>query len=805
MRIMIKGGVWKNTEDEILKAAVMKYGKNQWARVASLLNRKSAKQCKARWYEWLDPSIKKTEWTRDEEEKLLHLAKLYPCQWRTVAPLVGRTAAQCMEKYEKLLDDAERELGGDGGDGAGGPEEVRRLRPGEIDPNPEVRPARPDPVDMDEDEKEMLSEARARLANTRGKKAKRKAREAQLDEARRLASLQKKRELKAAGIYTSRFGGRQNKKYMDYDAEVPFQKLAPAGFYDVTSEKVAAAKKRKIGGDADFEAIRLDRFEEQRRDAAEKIAQRDDRKKVAKLMKANLPQAVANVARLNDPEAVLRRSELSLPAPQVTDEELEEIAKLGGVAPEEDDAAAAKATQLLLGDGETGADVVANLLASARARTPAVPRSHDSVAQEARNAVVDRDLQTPLLGEDQAAREDGTGYAGATPRSSASLAPTPSALSLRGATPLARPTSALGAFKAPTPLAAASDADPDSSDYASTTDASSVAGESDFGGGRPDRKRLRLELKQGLDALPAPKFAYDVDAPADEGDEGDEDVPASKAAAVPLDAADRDALRADEAKAAEQARLALVSSAVKRDLPRPRKVLLQMPEGTDPASLIRAEMVAMLLRDAHDHPVKGGPKKVPPGPPPDPRLDHVKLDKARALVAREAKAATEHAGPDSDAAFEAAWNRRHDDVVYFPSTKAYGKAAACDDAPALVGAYKASFEATRAQMAKGATRAARIEARVSDRIAPLCARADALREDIANATADLDQAAIEVDCYIRLHRLEQRNLPARLQRAKARVARNDQKEKALQQDYVQLKRALAEQRAEAGQKPAPSA
>ncbi|GMI65175.1 hypothetical protein HRI_000186800 [Hibiscus trionum] len=34
---------------------------------------------------------------------------------------------------------------------------------------------------MDEDEKEMLSEARARLANTRGKKAKRKAREKQLD------------------------------------------------------------------------------------------------------------------------------------------------------------------------------------------------------------------------------------------------------------------------------------------------------------------------------------------------------------------------------------------------------------------------------------------------------------------------------------------------------------------------------------------------------------------------------------------------------------------------------------------------
>lgn len=26
VRVMIKGGVWKNSEDEILKAAVMKYG-----------------------------------------------------------------------------------------------------------------------------------------------------------------------------------------------------------------------------------------------------------------------------------------------------------------------------------------------------------------------------------------------------------------------------------------------------------------------------------------------------------------------------------------------------------------------------------------------------------------------------------------------------------------------------------------------------------------------------------------------------------------------------------------------------------
>jgi pre-mRNA-splicing factor CDC5/CEF1 len=54
-------------------------------------------------FEWLDPSIKKTEWSRDEDEKLLHMAKLMPTQWRTIAPIVQRTAAQCLERYEFLL------------------------------------------------------------------------------------------------------------------------------------------------------------------------------------------------------------------------------------------------------------------------------------------------------------------------------------------------------------------------------------------------------------------------------------------------------------------------------------------------------------------------------------------------------------------------------------------------------------------------------------------------------------------------------------------------------------------------------
>ncbi|CZT98593.1 hypothetical protein PFBG_03112 [Plasmodium falciparum 7G8] len=229
MRIQIKGGIWKNCEDEVLKAAVMKYGLNNWSRVASLLVRKSAKQCKARWYEWLDPSVRKTEWNKEEEEKLLHLAKLFPTQWRTIAPIVGRTAQQCLEHYEYLLDEAEGKVYDKN-------KNPRHLRPGEIDPAPESKPARADPVDMDEDEKEMLAEAKARLANTKGKKAKRKAREKQLEQARRLALLQKKRELKAAGI-TSLNYKRKDKNKIDHSKEILFHRKPLKGFYDVKDEQ----------------------------------------------------------------------------------------------------------------------------------------------------------------------------------------------------------------------------------------------------------------------------------------------------------------------------------------------------------------------------------------------------------------------------------------------------------------------------------------------------------------------------------------------------------------------------------------
>uniref|UniRef100_A0A2K6GF24 Cell division cycle 5-like protein n=1 Tax=Propithecus coquereli TaxID=379532 RepID=A0A2K6GF24_PROCO len=327
-RIMIKGGVWRNTEDEILKAAVMKYGKNQWSRIASLLHRKSAKQCKARWYEWLDPSIKKTEWSREEEEKLLHLAKLMPTQWRTIAPIIGRTAAQCLEHYEFLLDkaaqrDNEEETTDD----------PRKLKPGEIDPNPETKPARPDPIDMDEDELEMLSEARARLANTQGKKAKRKAREKQLEEARYLLVL------------------------------LPVHNLEISSTLIHDSEKEGRDRKK-------------------------------DKQHLKRKKESDLPSAILQTSGVS--EFTKKRSKLVLPAPQISDAELQEVVKVGQASEiarqtAEESGITNSASSTLLSEY----NVTNNSIAL---RTPRTPASQDRILQEAQNLMALTNVDTPLKG-----------------------------------------------------------------------------------------------------------------------------------------------------------------------------------------------------------------------------------------------------------------------------------------------------------------------------------------------------------------------------------------------------------------------
>lgn len=586
VRVFIKGGVWKNSEDEILKAAVMKYGKQQWARVASLLNRKSAKQCKARWNEWLDPSIRKIEWSREEDEKLLHLAKLMPAQWKTIGPLVGgRTAVQCQERYEQLLDEAAM-AGGEheAGDEAGS---SKKLRAGDIDPHPETKPARPDPIDMDEDEIEMLQEARARLANTQGKKAKRKAREKLLQEAKRLADLQKRRELKQAGLLSSAArtksrGGKRARKEIDLGVEIPFHKPAPAGFHSTSEEDaVADEQRRKRMKQIDFKQINEAQYNSRDRD--EKAAKKREEARLKALERSNMQYVVAQTSKKNDPIAARKRGVLSLPEPTITDTELEKVSKLVSEQRADNEAilnssGTGAATDALLGD-YTDRPLPTPM------RTPMTGSGlskHEVIMREASNLRMLEQGQTPLLGSMNPENIDNGSevevnnrhddVAAPTPMISASATPslgrntfnqTPLTQGPRDKLGLNRPNSLLRQDNVASGVG--DDISISGTSFATSIGDRSMSIKELARAERNAAKRARRELELALANLPAPQFEYELGAPEPiTDDDADERMDVERDAAD-IEAEEIARLEAEAAKRYEER-----SSVVKRaDLPRP--------------------------------------------------------------------------------------------------------------------------------------------------------------------------------------------------------------------------------------------
>ena len=658
VRVFIKGGVWKNSEDEILKAAVMKYGKQQWARVASLLNRKSAKQCKARWNEWLDPSVRKVEWSREEDEKLLHLAKLMPAQWRTIGPLVGRTGGQCQERYERLLDEA---AGGgeagedDGGAAGGGGLGARKLRPGEIDPHPETKPARPDPIDMDEDEVEMLQEARARLANTQGKKAKRKAREKMLAEAKRLADLQKRRELKAAGLLSGEAKSKSKKRLRDIDlgVEIPFHKPAPAGFYSTgdEDERAEGIRNQRLK-DVDYKRINEMQYRQRDREAKER--QKREEARLRSLERSNMQYVVAEVAKRNDPIASRKRGVLNMPEPTIADDELRRVAK----ASEEERQALASLAAAGGGTGVAAGGATTALLGDysdrplpTPMRTPASsslagkPSVTEVIQREAMNLRALSTGQTPLLGEENAELLEGGAGTGVGLTGAAAAA-------AYGATPMLGGASAADGDDATagmkrkassqTPLTQSSQhrdelglnagyKPPSEVGCVITNDDASV-GASSFGAStfasrhmsvrelaREERrraKRARKELEDALANLPAPQFEYELAVPEDVPmEEADEDERSGHSTLV-KDAAEVDAEEIKRLQKEAEKLYEEQSSVIKRpDLPRPTggavlaKLQAIVVDDVDlamasAAKLINEEMATLINHDAYAHPVQ---------------------------------------------------------------------------------------------------------------------------------------------------------------------------------------------------------
>ncbi|KAM4772239.1 cell division cycle 5-like protein [Rhinophrynus dorsalis] len=791
-RIMIKGGVWRNTEDEILKAAVMKYGKNQWSRIASLLHRKSAKQCKARWYEWLDPSIKKTEWSREEEEKLLHLAKLMPTQWRTIAPIIGRTAAQCLEHYEFLLDKAaQRDNEEEAAD------DPRKLKPGEIDPNPETKPARPDPVDMDEDELEMLSEARARLANTQGKKAKRKAREKQLEEARRLAALQKRRELRAAGIEIQK--KRKKKRGVDYNAEIPFEKKPAPGFYDTSEENYDALN-------ADFRKLRQQDLDGELRSEKEAKERKKDKQNIKRKKESDLPSAILQTTG-GVSDFTKKRSKLVLPSPQISDVELEEVVKIGQASEiarqtAEESGITNSASSTLLSEYN-----VAN--SSIALRTPKTPAAQDRILQEAQNLMALTNVDTPLKGGLNTPLHE-SDFSGVTPQRQVVQTPntvlstpfrTPSQSS-EGLTPRGgmTPKPVIGVTPGRTPLRDKLNINPEDGavDYNDPSYIKQLERES--------REQLRL----GLMTLPSPKNDFEIVLPENaekelEDRETDDTFIEDAADLEARKQAIREAQRAKELKQRHRA--------VQKDLPRPSEVnetILRPPNVEPPLTdlqkseeMIKKEMITMLHYDSLHSPYgDGSGLKKGKGPSsaatntehvafleqnPYEKISEEDLKNAEELLQQEMEVVKQGMGHGdlSLDSYNQVWEECYSQVLYLPGQGRYTRANLASKKDRIDSLEK-RLEINRGHMTAEAKRAAKMEKKLKILLGGYQSRAMGLIKQLNEIWDQYEQSNLELRTFEELKKHEDAAIPRRIESLKEDVQRQEEREKELQQRFAEL-------------------
>lgn len=72
-------------EDDLLKTLVQQEGPHKWSKIASKMPGRTAKQCRDRFQNYLNPSLKNGQWTVEEDQLLFQKIAEYGKKWKLIS------------------------------------------------------------------------------------------------------------------------------------------------------------------------------------------------------------------------------------------------------------------------------------------------------------------------------------------------------------------------------------------------------------------------------------------------------------------------------------------------------------------------------------------------------------------------------------------------------------------------------------------------------------------------------------------------------------------------------------------------
>ncbi|CAG9313205.1 unnamed protein product [Blepharisma stoltei] len=102
---IVKHGRWSPDEDEALKSAINHYGEKQWRQIADHVSGRTPIQCLHRWSKILKPGLVKGPWSAQEDKCLKEWVEHEgPCRWSHCSKFIkGRSGKQCRERWFNIL------------------------------------------------------------------------------------------------------------------------------------------------------------------------------------------------------------------------------------------------------------------------------------------------------------------------------------------------------------------------------------------------------------------------------------------------------------------------------------------------------------------------------------------------------------------------------------------------------------------------------------------------------------------------------------------------------------------------------